>query len=85
MVDVYKRQVVKRITLIGCADCCIIVRAAAVREIAALYVHTPVSYTHLDVYKRQGHHYESNKQGAGFRDRECKPDSVQMEQFVQTP
>ena len=31
------------------------------------------------------HHYESNEQGAGFRDRECKPDSVQMEPFVQTP
>lgn len=35
-----QQTVVKRITLIGCADCCIIVRAAAVREIAALYVHT---------------------------------------------
>jgi Na+-driven multidrug efflux pump len=31
------------------------------------------------------HHHKCNEQSGGFRNRKCKPDSVQLEQFVQTP
>ena len=46
---------------------------------AGLALYKTVSYTHLDVYKRQGHSHPG--QHLPLRDRQCRPDQCRLDRF----